>query len=482
MAYASLDSILNPKSVAVVGASDNPMGFGYNFMTHLKSYGFKGDIYPINPKSDEVLGIKAYKDLEDVPGDVDYVIHAIGVHLAPMIIQKASKKNAKCVHVFAGRGAETGRPEAKQLEADILKLGKELEIRLIGPNCLGLYNPTCGLSFGYDFPLDAGPVGALIQSGGNSTDLVHIGALRGVRFSKVVSYGNALDMNQNDFLRYFTDDPDTKVIVGFIEGLRGDSREFMDLLRKATAKKPVILCKGGRTDAGARLTVSHTASLAGSGKIWETAVRQAGAIPVRDLDELINMAVAFSMIPPIKGNRVGIAGCGGGRSVISVDEWADNGFEVPALPESIRQEFKTRGSQIWDWIGNPADVSIVAPNDPFTMPAIVDLMLKHEDFDFVSADAQEDPPFSETHFIASVKENIEGYVQNRKENEKPLLMVFDERSVGITEHDSWNYRTRAEMRTYLVKEKMPFFPSVDEAARAVNEIIKYYNRKEEMES
>jgi acetyltransferase len=196
---------------------------------------------------------------------------------------------------------------------------------------------------------------------------------------------------------------------------------------------------------------------------------------------MVNLAVAFSMLPPIKGRRVAAVGAGGGRSILSADAWGENGFEIPPLPEEIRQEFKKRGSEIWDWIGNPADASITIPGDAFTIEAITAEMVKNPVFDFIAADAQEDPPFGKDHFIDLITTLTRGYIRVRKETSKPILMIFDERSPGITEADSWNYKTRAQLRTELVQEKMPFFPSVDEAAKAVNEVIGYYQRREEAE-
>ena len=301
MSRDSLEFIFQPKSIAIVGASNNPASFGCDYMNYMLSYGYSGELYPINPKQNEVLGLKAYPSLQHVPGEIDYVVCCIAIGNVPDLLTQCSHKGVKAVHIFAGRGSETGRPQAKELEAEILKRAKEYGIRLLGPNCLGIFCPKSGLSFGYDFPKEPGAVGAIVQSGGNSTDLIHFASLRGIRFSKVVSYGNALDINQNDLLEYFLQDPETGIILCFIEGLRGSGKTFLELLRKAASLKPVIICKGGRTRAGARWTLSHTASLAGSAKIWETAIRQAGAIPSRDIDELVDMAVAFYLMPPVRG-------------------------------------------------------------------------------------------------------------------------------------------------------------------------------------
>ncbi|OGO22555.1 MAG: hypothetical protein A2144_02390 [Chloroflexi bacterium RBG_16_50_9] len=449
-------------------------------MHHMLDYGFRGKIYPINPRQPEIMGIKAYPGLEDIPGTVDYVIHLIGVNNAPDVLTQASHKGAKAMHILAGRAGETGRPEGKELEREILKYARESGIRVLGPNCLGVFCPKSGLAFGFDFPKEPGKVGALIQSGGNATDLIHISSLRGIRFSKVVSYGNALDINEADLLRYFTDDPETEIILSYVEGLRINGREYLELVREAASRKPVVICKGGRTKVGSRMTVSHTASLAGSVNLWETAIRQAGAVPVKNLDELVNMAVAFTFLPPIKGKNVGIVGAGGGRSVLSADEWEENGFNVPPLPRDIREELKRRGSQLWDWIDNPADVSIMIPGDPVTMPDVLSEIVKNPAFDFIAADAEEDPPFGKEPFIQHLTEDMMGYIKISRECQKPLLIIFDERSPGIKDMDSYIHRTRAELRTLLVKEGLGFFPSVSEAAKTIKELINYYQRREEI--
>jgi len=474
----SLEFLFNPESVAIVGASENPTTYGYAFMHHLLNYGFRGRLYPINPRQSEISGVKTYPSLEDIPGSIDYVIHVIGVNNAPDIITQAARKGAKAVHILAGRASETGRPEGKKLEAEILKKACECGVRVLGPNCLGVFCPKTGLAFGFEFPREPGRVGALIQSGGNSTDLMHIAALRGIRFSKVVSYGNALDINEIDFLRYFIDDPETGIILSYIEGLRGGSREYLELVGRAAAKKPVVICKGGRTAVGSRIALSHTASLAGSVNLWETAIRQAGAVPVKNLDQMVNMAVVFSFLPPLKGKNVGIVGAGGGRSVLSADEWEENGFTVPPLPREIRDRLKRRGSQLWDWLDNPADISIM-PGDPLTMTDVLAEIVAHPVFDFIAADAEEDPPFSRDAFIRHLTEDMQGYIKMSRQSAKPFLIIFDERSPGIKDMDSYIHRTRAELRTLLVREGLPFFPSVAEAALAVSEMITYYGRRAE---
>jgi acyl-CoA synthetase (NDP forming) len=476
MAQGSLDFLFNPKSVAIVGASQNPKSFGMFYLQHLIEYGYKGQIYPINPKLPEVMGIKAYPSLDQVPGPVEYVISCIALNNLPEILSQCQEKGAKAVHIMAGKGAETGRADAKQLEADILRIARDLGVKLLGPNCLGTYCPRSGLSFGYDFPKESGEVGAILQSGGNSADLIRFGSLRGLRFSKVVSYGNGIDINQNDLLEYFIQDQETKIILCYMEGLKGDPRLYLKLLKEAAQKKPVVICKAGRTNAGTRQSLSHTASLAGSNMVFKAAIKQTGAISVNNLDEMIDQAVAFSFMPPIKGKKVALGGGGGGRNVLAADEWEEHGFEVPTLPQDIREEWKRRGSQIWDWLENPADFSITV-GDPCTIAEAVILMSQHDTFDFIVTTVTEDMPFARDFFIEEINVQTDGFIKAKKGSEKGFAVVFTPRPTGIAEMDGWRWRAFAEARTRLVEAKIASFANVSDAAKAIGGLINYYQRR-----
>lgn len=479
MSQNAIDAIFNPQSVAVVGASNTPSGFGYWYMHAITSHDYKGNLYPINPKAPEVMGIKAYPDLEQVPTSVDYVISLVGLNMVPDLLTKCARKGVKVLHVMAGRGAETGRPEAKKLEDDVQKAARETGVRLLGPNCLGTYCPKTGIAYHYDFPKEPGNVSVMMQSGGNSIDTIHFLTLRGIRLCKVVSYGNAIDINQNDLLEYFGEDPDTQIILCFIEGVKKDARKFLEILRKVASKKPVVILKGGRTAAGARQTLTHTASLAGSGKIFDVAVRQAGAIPVSNLDELVNQAVAFQLIPPIKGKRVGLGGGGGGKSVLTADEWEEQGFEVPPLPQEIRDYWKNKGSQLWDWISNPVDRSTWMTGDPYTFPEQVIEMSKHPVFDFIVGTVTEDYPFEKDFFLEALTSDVEGFITIKKESSKPFLLIYSNRPIGIKQLEGWEDRRHAELKTKLVEAGIPFFASVPHAAKAVQEMMNFYARKEQ---
>ena len=257
----------------------------------LVRYEFEGRLYPVNPKVDEILGLKAYPNVRDIPGPVDHVICSIPAPLVPQLIEDCVAKGVKVVHMFTAGFSETGEEEGVRLEAKILQIAKRGGIRLIGPNCMGIYCPSSHISFDEAFPKESGVVGFFSQSGANASELAHMGALRGIHFSKVVSYGNALDLNEVELLEYFIQDPETEIIAAYIEGVK-DGQRFVRLLREAAQVKPTIVLKGGRTQSGTGAVASHTGSLAGEDEVFDALCRQMGAIRVYSLEELADVIQA----------------------------------------------------------------------------------------------------------------------------------------------------------------------------------------------
>jgi acyl-CoA synthetase (NDP forming) len=308
----SLGRLFSPSSVAIVGASTNPFSGGHQFTRFLIDHGFQGKLYLVNPTSSEIFGIKVYPRLTETPeSSVDYVISCIPADGVPSLLEDCGQKNVKLVHLFTARLKETGRDKETKLQGEILEKARKLGIRILGPNCMGIYYPKLGLSFNHELPRESGPVGGFFQSGGGAGEFVRYAALRGVRFSKIISYGNASDIDETELLNYFTSDSETKVIASYIEGVK-DGGKFARALALAAKKKPVIILKGGRGRTGAKLALSHTASLAGSINVWQAALKQYGAIMVNNFQELIDQVVAFTFLPPITGRRVIIAGGGVG--------------------------------------------------------------------------------------------------------------------------------------------------------------------------
>jgi len=472
MSTHSLEEIIHPQSIAVVGASDSGRGGG--FVAPLVEQGYEGKIYPVNPKYSEIMGLKTYPSVRDIPGVVDYVISSVPASQVLGMLADCSQKGVRAVHLFTARFSETGRKEAAELEQEILRQAREYGIRLIGPNCLGLYYPHERIAFHDGFPKEAGSVGLASQSGQAVGEIVQSAAIMGIRFSKGISYGNALDFNECDYLEYFIQDPETKMIMMYIEGVR-DGRRFFDLLRRATATKPVIIVKGGRGESGTRATASHTASLAGSMQVWETMVNQAGAVSASNLEELVDFSTAFYFLPPITGRRVGVAGGSGGSSVLAADECEEAGLSVIPLPAELREELKNKGSKIWDWIGNPADMSIRIDRD-WDTGDMLEIMSRYPDFDLLIA-------FVRGHYHPgqdqlSAKHYLKQY-RLKELNDKPLLAVMEYMSRSTDDDDDSRLfrKMMEEVREKLIEARVPIYPHIKRAARAASKLIDYYEHR-----
>ena len=470
MSAHPLEEILHPQSIAVVGASGSG-GRGSGFLSPLLELGFKGKIYPVNPKYSEIEGMKAYPSLREIPDSVDYVISVVPAPEVLNMLEDCSQKGVKGVHLFTARFSETGRPEAADLEQEILKQARKRGIRLIGPNCMGVYYPRQGMSFRDGLPKESGSAGLASQSGNVAGEIIQTATSRGVYFSKAISYGNAIDLNESDYLDYFAQDPETKIILMYVEGVK-DGQRFFNTLRRAASTKPVIIIKGGRGKSGARATASHTASLAGSVKIWETAVTQAGAVSVENLDELIDMAVSFYFLPPIRGRRVGVAGGAGGASVLAADQCEEAGLDVIPLPAEFREELKSKGVTIWDWLGNPADMSI-REDDNFSVGAVLEMMARNQNFDLLIAIIH--GPHHRWHKEMSAETYLEEY-RLKESSQKPLLAVLADGDPGIDD-DDWSWKLMREIRMQLIADNIPFYPTIERAARAARKLIDYYQKR-----
>ena len=476
----TLETAFHPKAIAIAGASEDPFSFGYHFVRHLLDYGYPGHIYPVNPSKKSILGLRAYPSLTSVPATIDYVICCLEASKVPDLLAECPSHGVKIVHLVTARLSETGRQETKDLEAKILQTARRLNIRLIGPNCMGIHYPGRGIAHSYNLSKEAGTIGAVFQSGGSSTLLVRYGELRGLRFSKVISYGNALDLDESDFLCYLAEDDETKIIAAYFEGIK-DGKKFLKVLRDAAHAKPVIAIKGGRGTAGTRAVTSHTAAIAGSDIIWKTAFKEAGVIPARDLSELVDLLVAFSFLPPIRGDRVGLVSSGGGLSVMSADVCEEAGLRLPPLPPEIREELRGKAPEIWDWMGNPIDFSITAGlamsiKDIFK--EIPRMLAKSPHFDFIIAEFTDDNPFPEKVWHSIANGQIETFINLSKEKSLPLIAVVDSELTGSAQLPH-RLKLLAEHRTRLVNAQIPTYSTVAEAAKTVRQFIDYWQARAE---
>jgi acyl-CoA synthetase (NDP forming) len=467
-----LAPLLRPRSVAVAGASANPDSPGHDYVRCLVEFGFRGPVYPVHPREPEVLGLKAYPSLREVPGEVDYVISCIPADGVLELLDACAAKRARCVQLFTGRFSETGRADAAELERRILEKARAAGVRLIGPNCMGLHDPAWGLSFRPDLPRRAGPVAFISQSGNNTTEVLLHADVRGAGFRVAVSYGNAIDVDAAELLSFLARDGETSVIGAYIEGVR-DGRRFLEGLREAAKAKPVVVMKGGRTAAGARSASSHTAALAGAREVWRGALRQAGALQVDTQDELIDLLVAFALLkrPPagsqpdgVVGRRVGVVGGGGGRAVQAADACTEEGLMVPPLSDAVRAVLRERAPLLWDWVGNPVDQSILAgAGRGVSGASILELMLEGNDYDLFIANAGEDWVMGRPDFAERLRHIVERFAGIGRRAPKPIAFVLG----PADSPDEARWRAVEDARRLLVDAGLAVFPTVERAAWAL---------------
>ncbi|MEM1723395.1 MAG: CoA-binding protein [Candidatus Jordarchaeales archaeon] len=459
--------LLNPESVAVVGSTSRNR---FYFLRSLVSAGFKGAIYPVNPNVKAAFGYKFYPSLLDVPDKVDLVISEVPARVTPKIMEECIKKEVKCVVVFASGFSESGTEEGVRLEREIVRIARDGGVRIIGPNCLGIYHPEHGLAFRPDLPRDPGPVGFVSQSGGHAINFALMGKVTGLRFSTVVSFGNGCDVDAAEILDYLAEDPKTKIIAVYIEGVR-DGRRFFNSLRRAAARKPVVVWKGGRTEVGGRAAASHTGSLAGSPKIWDSVIRQCNAIPVKSFYEMVDTVLAFTFCPRVEGRRVGLVSISGGSSVVNSDYCSEVGLEVPQLSEGARAKLSKAVQSVGTSVANPIDLAgsfmnmnaIKTVFETLKEESVIDSVIFELAVQYPSfyADFIDNPSLSVTFYNMLVEECL------KVKEAKPVLIAIPQ----VAYEDAQRY-----VRDLFVQAKIPVFPSVERAANALKNIISYYTR------
>ena len=349
--------LFEPRTVAVIGASARSMTFPNVFMRRIREFGFKGSIYPIHPSADTIDGLPAYRSLGDTPEPVDYAFIAVpGAQIPPML--RAARGRVRYAQVISSGFGEVD--EGKALQQELAAAAREGGMRLIGPNCLGMYSHRGGIVFSETWPEGPGHVGAISQSGGIGTDTVRRGITRGIRYSGVVTIGNCADLEPADFVEFYLADEETRVIGMYIESA-GDGRRLFELLRGAKARKPVVILKGGRTSLGRMAAASHTGSLAGDDRAWVALSRQTGCVLVETLDEYLDALLIFQQLaprPPSPTQRVVLFGNGGGASVLATDFFARCGFEVAPFDQPVLDALAALKLPPGTSITNPVDTPV----------------------------------------------------------------------------------------------------------------------------
>ncbi len=376
----NLDYAFNPRSIAFVGATEAMRKWGFLILNNLVTGGYEGDIYPVNPGRETILGLKAYPGVRDIPGDVDLAVFTIPARLVVEALDGCIAKGVKAGLVITAGFKELGA-EGAAVEAEMLRKARDAGMVLIGPNCQGICCPGNRLYSWMPilFHPPRGRIGYVAQSGNILNMLIGHAVNAGLGLSKAVSSGNEADINTGDYLSYLAHDPDTDVIVSYVEGVN-DGQHLLEQMRDTTRVKPVVVLKGGRTVAGVSAAKSHTGAMAVSGRLFEAACRQAGVIVTRSIEEAGLTAASFVGRPLPRGRRVGIITGGGGLGVIAADFCTEMGLEVTPLSPRTLSELE---KMLPDWWvpGNPVD--LVAGLDFTIIKPTIEVLMRSGEVDAV---------------------------------------------------------------------------------------------------
>ncbi len=466
---ARFDRVFNPKTVVVVG--DKKAG-NYSWLRNMLTV--RGKLYSVQLDESEIpgiedLGVANFKSILDVPGPIDYVLSAVPRKVAPFVLADCIKAQVGGVAMFTSGFAETD-DEGRELQKRLTEMAAEAELPLIGPNCMGLFNPTAGVRHSAEqYAGESGPVAFIGQSGTHTIFFsTTLDAVHGIKLAKSVSFGNAAVLDVADFLEYFGGDPEVKVIGAYIEGVK-QGRRLFDAMRKVAPKKPVLVWKGGQTDFGANAANTHTGSLAGSQAIWDTLIRQTGAIAVDNLDELVDTTAALLKLGELKGDGAALMCMTGGQSVVITDTFAKQGLRAPSLSEESYREFASFFSVIGGFYRNPLDISWNSSSGDL-MTRILGILDADANTDFVALEM----------FVASVARRV-------KEAEKGDSSFFD----AITGHAARAKKpfftmmtpTSSEadalnLRKMLTEAGVLAFPTFQRAAIAYRKALGYWQGRE----
>jgi len=471
-ALKKMDAFFNPRSVAIIGATKKVDKAGHvifkNFSTNKMRGVFKGELYPVNPNEDSILGFKCYPSITHIPDEVDLIVVIVPANVVPSIMEEAVTKKVKAAIIISAGFREVGNTE---LEEQVVAAGKKGGIRILGPNCLGVYYSKTGidtlflpetkvLTTGEEIVATPRPmpgnIAMVTQSGAFGAAALDYLTGRQMGVSKFVSFGNKCDVNESDILQYLLHDKETKVMLVYLEDIK-DGREFLKIVKKVTVKKPVVVIKSGKSAAGARAAASHTGAIAGSDKIYDAAFEQGGVIRARDMEEFFDLGKALAMQPPALDKNVGILTDAGGPGVMTVDECELLGLTVDRFSEETERKFQELKDK-------NVILKIAATSNPVDLTGSVT-----DDMFEISADIMfQDPQIYGIillglhHMPGSKEKYIDGIVKIASKYSKPIVMC----DIGETEMALY---TRSRFDRLCV----PSFTSPEDAARAMKALVTY---------
>jgi acetyl coenzyme A synthetase (ADP forming)-like protein len=450
----SLEPFFKPKTVAVIGVSRQPRKFGHVIFKNFKDSEFKGKVFPVNPKAEAILGTKAYASVNEIPDEVDLAVIAVPAAVVPSVIDECLSKGVKAAVIISGGFKEIGDEGAK-LEQEIQTKIKGKTLRLIGPNCIGVFDPTSHVDtlFLPTYKLrrpKRGSIAFISQSGAFGSAVLDWAASQEIGISKFISIGNKADVDEVDLLNYLSEDPLTKCITLYVESI-DQGRKFLEAASKVLCKKPIVVLKGGVTKAGARAAMSHTGSLAGSAKIYEGAFKGAGVIQALTVDELFDYARALAYQPVPKENGLAIVTNGGGFGVISSDEASRQGLNLSDFSQSTIVTVK---ASLPDY---------ALPHNPLDLVGDADVQRYRVALDAVSADASVGIilviVLLQTSFIES--DVVDAISEANVASGKPIIVC----TIGgdFTQI----------LGKMLEDDRIPSYPTPERAVKAISALIRY---------
>lgn len=443
----------SPRSVAVIGASRQEGAVGHEIVKNLLKYNYPGRIFPVNPKAEKILGLKCYPSILEVEEDVDLGVIAVPARIVLKVAEEAGEKGLKGLIAISAGFKEVGLEGARR-ERELVKICRKYGMRLLGPNCLGLINTSTPInaSFAPQMP-NKGGIAFASQSGALCTAILDWAVREGVGFSNLISLGNMADMDETDFMELLAEDPTTKVILIYVEGIK-DGRKFLEVSPKVSRLKPVVILKSGVSDAGAKAAASHTGSIAGSRVAYEAAFRKCGVLQVNSIKELFNLGIAFSSQSLPQGRNVSVITNAGGPSIVAADACYKYGLNMTWLSPKTVEKLRSGLPEEASWT-NPIDVLGDAPAERYRFA--LETVLSDE---FVDSIIVILTPQAMTQPLETAKYIV---ALNAKFPKKPLIAVF---MGGEKIENAVNF---------LKDAGIPVYPSPEDAASTLAGMAKYYD-------
>ncbi|MDD5723322.1 MAG: CoA-binding protein [Syntrophales bacterium] len=461
-----LRNLFYPDSIAIIGASTGPGGRKIPYLQIMQTLGYTGKLYPVNPKYQEINGVKFYPSMNDLPEGIDLVIASVPVEKSLEVTRTAARKKVKFLHFFTSGFSELGN---HSLETQLLRAAAEGGTRIVGPNCIGVYCAESHVSFTLeaqgDIPKEVAFFG---QSGGTTSNFLRMAMAREIGLNKVVSYGNQIDVAVGDYLTYFAGDEEIRVIAGYMEDIK-NPRKFLKALGEATRTKPVVILKGGITQQGARAAASHTGALASDHAIWSSAIHQHGGVLVETFEQMLDFVMMATAKRTPHGPRLGFLGAGGGTAVAFTDLAILAGLSLPELQMATQEAISQKIIAVNTSTTNPVDLGFYGFEFDVMAHTIralaqdknIDLIVPYFSADFI-AGSQSDRLESGPKTIIDIAGEIDNPVI-------PVLSKFAEANIDVE-------RVRLSIFSAFRKAGLPVYSTIQDLVYATKKYLEWFSR------